>query len=466
MIRQSEKQTRNTALLVSAMSAFMTAFMGSSVNILLPSIAGEFGMNAMQISWVVTAYILSTAIFLVPFGRLSDIHGRKRIFFYGMCVFALITLLIGLVPGNGIALIALRFAQGLGSAMIFSTGMTIVISVFPPAERGRAIGVNVACVYLGLSVGPFIAGLMTHYFSWRVIFLLTALISALVIILVRARLGGEWADARGESFDLKGSCIYGASLVCLMYGFANLPSMVSFVLIAAGILLFALLVRVENRISDPVLNFSIFSHNRVYALATSSALINYSATFAVGFLMSMYLQTARNMSPLWAGTVMLVQPALQTLFSPLAGRLSDRRDPQAIASTGMALTSAGLFMLNFLGGDTSLFYVMAALALLGLGFAFFSTPNTTAAMNSMEKRYYGVASSLLSTMRVLGQMLSMGISMIVFSIFIGRVRITHENAPEFLHSMKILFLVFALLCFAGIFLKTRGVAKKDPPVIS
>jgi predicted MFS family arabinose efflux permease len=190
------------------------------------------------------------------------------------------------------------------------------------------------------------------------------------------------ADARGESFDLKGSCIYAASLVCLMYGFANLPSVISFALIAAGILFFALLVRVENRMSDPVLNFSIFSPNRVYALATSSALINYSATFAVGFLISMYLQTVRNMSPLLAGTIMLVQPALQTLFSPLAGRLSDRRDPQAIASTGMALTSAGLFMLNFLEGDTSLLYVMAALALLGLGFAFFSTPNTTAAMNS------------------------------------------------------------------------------------
>jgi len=338
--------------------------------------------------------------------------------------------------------------------MIFGTGMTIIVSVFPPSERGRVLGINVACVYLGLAVGPFIGGLMTQHFTWRSIFILTAVIGVVLIMLVALKLKGEWADARGEKFDIKGSVVYGLSLVCLMYGFSKLPAVWAFLLTAAGAGLFILLVFLERRTEHPVLNFSLFRKNRVYSLATSSALINYSSTFAVGFLMSLYLQTVRGMSPLQAGTVMLIQPALQTVFSPFAGRLSDRIEPQSIASTGMGLTSLGLFMLIFTGRETGLIYIMTCLAVLGTGFAFFSSPNTTAAMNAAEKKYYGVASSLLATMRLLGQMLSMGISMIVFSFIIGSGRITPDNAELFLKCLKIIFIIFAVFCFVGIFLKT------------
>jgi EmrB/QacA subfamily drug resistance transporter len=449
--------SKTTALIVSAMSAFLTPFMVSSINILLPSIARDFGMNAMLMSWVVTSYILASAVFLVPFGRLSDIIGRKKIFFTGLCIFTMATFSISVIPAHTMLLIFLRTVQGFGSAMIFGTGMTIIVSVFPPSERGRVLGINVACVYLGLAVGPFIGGAMTQHFTWRSIFILTALIGIILIILVALKLKGEWAEARGEKFDIAGSVVYGLSLVCLMYGFSRLPRPWAFMLIAAGIGLFIVLVLLENRTEHPVLNFSVFRKNKIYTLATSSALINYSATFAVGFLMSLYLQTVKRMTPLEAGTVMLIQPALQTMFSPFAGRLADRKDPQTIASAGMGLTSAGLFMLIFTGRDTGLAYIMTCLSILGLGFAFFSSPNTTAAMNAAEKKYYGVASSLLATMRLLGQMLSMGISMIVFSVIIGSGRITYENASLFLRSVKIIFIIFAIMCFIGIFLKTtRG----------
>jgi len=446
--------SKTTALTVSAMSAFLTPFMVSSMNIVLPSIAGEFRMNAMLMSWVITSYILASAVFLVPFGRLSDIIGRKKIFFIGLCIFTASTFIIGLIPAVSPLLIFLRSVQGFGSAMIFGTGMTIIVSVFPPSERGRVLGINVACVYLGLAVGPFIGGLMTQHFTWRSIFILTAVIGVVLIMLVALKLKGEWADARGEKFDIKGSVVYGLSLVCLMYGFSKLPAVWAFLLTAAGAGLFILLVFLERRTEHPVLNFSLFRKNRVYSLATSSALINYSSTFAVGFLMSLYLQTVRGMSPLQAGTVMLIQPALQTVFSPFAGRLSDRIEPQSIASTGMGLTSLGLFMLIFTGRETGLIYIMTCLAVLGTGFAFFSSPNTTAAMNAAEKKYYGVASSLLATMRLLGQMLSMGISMIVFSFIIGSGRITPDNAELFLKCLKIIFIIFAVFCFVGIFLKT------------
>ncbi len=451
----SEHSLKRTALIASAMSAFLPPFMISSTNIVLPSIGNDFNMNAVQVGWVVTSYILSSAVFLVPFGRLSDIMGRRKIFIYGLSVFTLFTLLIGLTPSSSTLLITLRFLQGFGSAMIFSTGMTIIVSVYPPDQRGKVLGINVACVYLGLAVGPFIGGVLTEHFTWRSVFLLTALIGLFLVLFTSLKLKGEWADAKGEKFDFAGSLIYGISLVTLMMGFTRIPQITGFTLVAAGITMFIIFAVYELRIEHPVLNFNIFRSSRIYTLATTSALINYSATFGVGFLVSLYLQTVKGLTPLQAGTVMLAQPVIQTVFSPAAGKLADRKEPQTIASAGMGITAMGLAMLTFVQADTGLSYIIATLAVLGFGFAFFSSPNTTAAMNSAEKRFYGVASSVLGTMRLLGQMFSMGISMIVFTVIMKDAKIIPENSALFMQSAKIIFIVFAVLCFAGIFLKTR-----------
>lgn len=437
------------------MSAFLPPFMISSTNIVLPSIGKDFNMNAVQIGWVVTSYILSSAVFLVPFGRLSDILGRRRIFIYGLSVFTLFTLLIGLTPASSTLLITLRFLQGFGSAMIFSTGMTIIVSVYPPDQRGKVLGINVACVYLGLAVGPFIGGVLTEHFTWRSVFLSTALIGVFLVVFTSLKLKGEWADAKGEKFDLAGSLLYGISLVTLMMGFTRIPQVTGFILVSAGVAMFIIFAVYELRIEHPVLNFNIFRSNRIYTLATTSALINYSATFGVGFLVSLYLQIVKGLTPLQAGTVMLAQPVIQTVFSPIAGKLADRKNPQSIASAGMGITAMGLAMLTFVQTDTGLLYIITTLSVLGFGFAFFSSPNTTAAMNSAEKRYYGVASSVLGTMRLLGQMFSMGISMIVFTVIMRDAKIIPENSGLFMQSAKIIFIVFAVLCFGGIFLKTR-----------
>lgn len=452
---QAEHSLKRTALIASAMSAFLPPFMISSTNIVLPSIGKDFNMNAVQIGWVVTSYILSSAVFLVPFGRLSDISGRRRIFIYGLSVFTLFTLLIGLTPASSTLLITLRFLQGFGSAMIFSTGMTIIVSVYPPDQRGKVLGINVACVYLGLAVGPFIGGVLTEHFTWRSVFLSTALIGVFLVVFTSLKLKGEWADAKGEKFDLAGSLLYGISLVTLMMGFTRIPQVTGFILVSAGVAMFIIFAVYELRIEHPVLNFNIFRSNRIYTLATTSALINYSATFGVGFLVSLYLQTVKGLTPLQAGTVMLAQPVIQTVFSPIAGKLADRKNPQSIASAGMGITAMGLAMLTFVQTDTGLVYIITTLSVLGFGFAFFSSPNTTAAMNSAEKRYYGVASSVLGTMRLLGQMFSMGISMIVFTVIMRDAKIIPENSGLFMQSAKIIFIVFAVLCFGGIFLKTR-----------
>lgn len=437
------------ALAASAFASFLTPFMGSAINVGLPSVAEEFGLDAVTLGWVATSYILAAAALLVPFGRLGDILGRKRIFTLGLVVYIAGSAAAGLAP-SAAALLAGRVVQGLGAAMIFGTGIAILTCVFPPRERGRALGINTAATYIGLSAGPVLGGFLVQRWGWRAIFWASIPAAVAALGLVVTVLKGEWADARGEAFDGAGSVAFGLGLVGLMYGFSRLPSLPGILTAAAGAAALAAFVRIELRIPHPVLDVRLFRRNRVFAFSNLAALVNYSATSAVGFLLSLYLQYIKGLSPRQAGLVLVVQPVLMALTSPGAGRLSDRIEPRLLASAGMALASLGLALFAFLGGDTTMIAVSAGLALLGLGFGLFSSPNTNAVMGSVERKGYGVASATLGTMRLSGQMLSLGVTMLLFSLVMGRVPIRPENYPQFLKSVRLAFILYAVLCAAGV----------------
>lgn len=441
---------KRVALVVATVTGFFAPFMGSSINIALPSIGIEFEMDAILLGWVVTSYPLASAIFLVPFGRIADIYGRKRIFTYGVVVFT-VSSLLSAISTSVVALISFRILQGIGSAMTFGTAVAILTSAFPVRERGKALGINVAAVYLGLSLGPFLGGLLTQYCGWRSIFIVPVPLGLVVTAIIVRRLKGEWAEAKGEKFDLAGSIIYGCAIVAIMYGFSLLPAMSAVWLLIVGALGILAFAKWEMRVRSPVFNINLFRHNRVFALSNLAALINYGATMAVTFLLSLYLQYTKGFSPQYAGLILVSQPIVMAAISPLAGRLSDRIEPRIIASTGMGLTTVGLGLLAFLNQNTALEYILVSLIILGFGFGFFSSPNSNAIMSSVENRFYGVASATMGTMRLTGQMLSMGIVMLILATFIGRVQITPELYPLYVRSVKVAFVIYATLCFGGIF---------------
>lgn len=449
-ITQAENGTsKGCALLIAAMASFLTPFIGSSVTVALPSIGREFEMDAVLLGWISTVFLLSAAIFLVPFGRIADIYGRKKVFLHGICIYTA-SCLFSAMSHSPAALLSSRVVQGIGSAMIFGTGMAILTSVFPAGERGRALGINVAAVYLGLSLGPFIGGAITDHFGWRGIFFANVPLGLIIIGLVLWRLKGEWAEARGERLDLVGSIIYGLSLLAVMYGFSQ-PTSTGLLLFICGILGGFSFIKWEMKVKSPLIEMRLFRGNRVFTLSNIAALINYSATFGVAFLLSLYLQYIKGLTPSQAGSVMVAQPVIMTVFSPFAGRLSDRIEPRIVASIGMACITVGLFILIFLDAGTDLRVIVAVLFLLGLGFALFSSPNTNAIMSSVEKKFYGLSSGILATMRMTGQMLSMGIVMLLSAVYIGKAQITPECYPMFLKSMRIALSIFTGLCFAGTF---------------
>lgn len=444
------KASKKAVLLIATMASFLIPFMGSSINIALPSIGKEFAMDAVSLGWVATSYLLASAVFLVPFGRIADIYGRKRIFTYGILIYTASSLLLA-TSTSGAMLISFRILQGIGGAMLFGTGLAILTSVFPIGERGKVLGINVAAVYLGLSLGPFLGGFLTQHFGWRSIFLATVPLGLIVIAAVFWKLKGEWVEAKGQKFDLIGSLIYGLGLVAIIYGLSLLPTIWGALAILTGIAVILVFIRWEMKVASPVLHMNLFKNNTVFAFSNLAALINYSATFAVIFLLSLYLQYAKGLSPQNAGLILVSMPAVQTIFSPVAGRLSDRIEPRILASAGMGLTTIGLGFLTFLEQNTAIEFILVSLVILGFGFALFSSPNTNAIMSSVEKGSYGVASATLATVRQIGMMLSMGIVMLIFSVYIGRVEITPEYYPVFVKTLKIAFVIFTTLCFGGIF---------------
>jgi EmrB/QacA subfamily drug resistance transporter len=448
--KKSATISESSVIIIAAMSSFLTPFTSSSVNIALPTIGTDLHLNAISLSWVATAYLLAAAAFLVPFGRFADIAGRKRIFRIGILIDVTASILAAFSK-SGEWLIVFRAFQGLGGAMIFGTGVAILTSVIPPRRRGRALGINVAAVYTGLAVGPLIGGIFTGHFGWRAIFFLNAFLGLLITGMVSWKLIGEWAGAQGEKYDYGGALIYILSIVTFMYALSVLPALWGFWLVLLGAIGFAVFVIWENRQAQPVFNIALFRNNAVFAFSNLAALINYSATFAVGFLLSLYLQYVKGFSPEHAGLILIAQPLIMVVFSPLAGSLSDRLEPRIVASLGMALTTLGLLILTFLGKNSGLGIVLIALVVLGLGFGLFSSPNTNAVMGSVDKKFYGVASGVLGTMRLTGQMASMALAFMLFSFYIGKVQITPEVYPLFLKSMRMIFMLSTALCFLGIF---------------
>jgi EmrB/QacA subfamily drug resistance transporter len=442
---------KNILLLLVIVTSFINPFLGAAVNIALPKIAEDFSMNAITMSWVGMTFLLSSAVFLVPFGKIADLAGRKRIFLLGNIIVTLGSMLCAVSVSTSMLLTA-RVIQGLGGAMMFGTGMALVTSVFPPHERGKAIGINVSAVYLGLSAAPFLGGILTQYLGWRSLFYVTIPFGVFVIIMILVFLKKtEWADAKGEKFDYKGSAIYIVFMSLLMFGFTKLPDPMAIVITAAGLMGMVWFVMVELKTPFPVLNIQLFKGNRVFAFSNLAALINYAATFAIGFLLSLYLQYVQGLSPRDAGMLLIAQPLVMTLFASISGRMSDKYNSNELSSIGMGIIVVGLFLLTFIDAFTTHGFIILCLVILGAGFGIFSSPNTNSIMSAVDKRYLGIASATVGTMRLTGQMMSMGIATPIIHLYIGEATHIPEQLKEFMQSLHVAFILFAILCTIGVF---------------
>lgn len=432
------------------LNAFTTPLMLSAVNVALPAIATDLSMDAVLLSWVPMAYLMASAMFVLIFGRIADMVGRKKIFLIGTASVIVISL-IAACATNGIMLLIARFFQGVSAAMLYATQVAIITSVFPPAKRGQVIGLTVSAIYLGLTMGPLIGGYVIDTFGWRASFMVHIPLAIVVLFIGITSVKAEWSSDERGSFDLFGAMGYVLSIFMLCMGVTWLPSTTGFVLLAVslcGLFFFFLFERVHKH---PIFDVMLFYTNRVFTFSCLASLIIYTATFANVVQVSLYLQYLKGMSATTAGVIMMCQPLTMALFSPLAGKLSDKFEPKHLATLGMLVSACGLALLSSLHIESALSYLILALIVTGLGFSLFSSPNVNAIMSSVEKQSYGSANGVLATMRLIGQMSSMVLVTLIFVIVLGSVAIVPENYAALEKAIRLTFTIAAMLCVPGLY---------------
>ncbi len=447
---------QKATLFMVLLNGFTTPLMLSAANVALPAIANDLGLHAVMLSWVPMAFLMASAMFVLIFGRLADMYGRKRIFMLGT-LSVIITSILAAFSVNGQMLIAMRFLQGVSAAMLYATQLAIVSSVFPPAQRGHAIGMTVSAIYLGLTCGPVIGGYLIDMYNWRAGFVFHIPLALVVLFTGLLKVRGEWRAEEKGKFDAKGAMIYSCAIILFCVGVTQLPDVVSVVFLGLGVVAVWSFLVYAKQAEYPIFDVRLFFANRVFTFSCLASLILYTATFANVVLISLYLQYLKGMSAGAAGFFMMIQPLTMAVFSPFAGRLSDRLEPRLIASAGMLFTGAGLIMLALLNGQSDGRYLVSALVITGLGFSLFSSPNTNAIMSTVEKRHYGSAAGSIATMRVLGQLCSMVLVTSVIAWIVGEVQIRPENFTDLQRAIHTCFVMAAVLCIPGtVFSLVRG----------
>ena len=450
---------RRVALVVSATAAFIGAMNMNAVIVAIPVIGDQLEMKAVMLVWITNSVMLVSAILFIPFGKLADMFGRKKIFLLGFLVNAISGFLCA-TAGTGTSLIIYRVVQGVAGAMTLGTSVALITSVFPIEERGKALGINAAALYLGIASGPSLGGILTQHLGWRSIFYAFGILCLLVVSLVIWKLKGEWVGVENDKMDVPGMITVTLSLGCILGGFTYLPSAFAIVIILLGIAGMAIFVFIERRTSFPVLDFEVFKGSRPFIYSNMAIALNYIAMAAITFFASLYLQYIKGLTPQTAGFILLVQPAVITVFAILSGRLSDRIAPQLIASIGMLFTCISMVLLYTLNPSTGMSFIIFCLALAGLSQGLFTTPNIHAIMSSVDTKYSGAASGIMATTRGSGMVLGLGTATIAFNHFIGDVQLTPGYYQEFVASMKLCFLVAAVAAFLGMLSQYAGRDKK------
>jgi EmrB/QacA subfamily drug resistance transporter len=406
---------RRWALLaLTSIGAFMAPLDGSIVAVALPRMGPALHLSFAHSMWVQAAYLLAMAVTLIPLGRMADQYGKVRFYQAGLVIFTLGSLAAAMAT-DGTSLIASRALQGIGGALLSATSAAIVTSAFPPSERGRALGINVMAIYAGLSVGPPLGGYLVDHFGWPWIFLVNLPVGLATFLWGWTLLPAAQVEARRkEKLDLAGAALMGLMLVALIvpltfaseWGFRSPATWGLLAVVPVALWGF---LRVESRSASPLIDLDLLRRNRLFASANLAALLNYCALYAVSVLTAVHLQLVMGHSARVAGWVMMGQPVTQSLLSPLAGKLSDRIGSRILATGGMVIVALGMTALGLLGRAGSLPAVMGALAVVGLGMATFSAPNTSAIMGSVKPGQLGLAGAFLGTMRVTGQALSVAL---------------------------------------------------------
>jgi EmrB/QacA subfamily drug resistance transporter len=423
--------------LIIVCAGYLIAPLGmAAVNVAIPALALDLQANAMKVGWLPTIYILSNVAFILPFGKLADNYGRKRVFVAGLLLNAVAAGMCAIATNIDWVLFW-RFVQGAAGAMIFGTGIAIITSVTPSHKRGAALGTVAACVYIGLTLAPAVGGWLTQWLGWRSVFYFQIPLIIALLVVIKMKLQGDWKNEKHSSFDWWGSGIFIVFSFTLVYGLSKLPSLLGMVLLSASIVSLIAFIYHQSRSRRPLIRVQMFRESRVFSLSLSTSFLMYGSNFAIIFLFSLYLQYIRGFSPAEAGQILLLQALFMAIVAPIAGKLADRFQPRIIATLGCMIVTVGFIFLIQINLETSAAYIGASLSLIGIGFGLFSTPNNSAIMGAVNEQEVGVASASMNLSRTIGNLVGMSLVNLMMHHYLGDATFTPDQNPALMNTVSL-----------------------------
>ena len=452
-------EKKNLILLICTILSFFSVFAVNAVMVVIPSIASEFHMSNIVQNWVTIIFLLVVAVISVPAGQISGKYGLKKVTIFSIIFFIIISIVNVLVTSAEEFLVC-RLLLGISLALLNVTSMAMVVSAFRPEERGKALGINITGVYIGLSLSPVLGGILNYQLGWRSVILFGVPFLFVILVLLLTKIDDEWITFENIPIDIKGAISYGIGMVLFMYGFTILNKPLGVILTILGIVVLIVFGLIELRQDNPLFDIRFFK-NRKFLSSNFASLCAYLATFAVTTILNYHLQYIKGFDSQSSGIILLVAPLCQVVLAPIAGRLSDKYVPQILAAIGMGLGTISLLLFSFLNTETPLEFLIISMIIYGVGFGLFSPPNTNVIMSSVPPKNTSVASAAVATMRTVGQAMSMGILTLVFAFVMGNVPIVEQYYPLLISSCNITCLICVVLCIASVFASFVGIKSND-----
>ena len=451
-------EKKNLILLICTILSFFAVFAVNAVMVVIPSIAAEFHMSNIVQNWAVIIFLLVVAVLSVPAGQISGKYGLKKVTIISVVLFIIISIVNVLVTSSEQFLLC-RLILGISLAFFNVTSMAMVVTVFDPEERGKALGVTITGVYVALSLSPVLGGVLNYQLGWRSVILFGVPFLLVILVLLLTKIDEEWITFENVPLDVKGSAAYGLGMVLFIYGFTILNTHLGAILSVLGIIILIIFGLVELRQAHPVFDIRFFK-NRKFLSSNFASLCAYLATFAVTTILNYHLQYIKGYDSQTAGIILLAAPLCQVVLAPIAGRLSDRYVPQILAAIGMGLGTVSLCLFSFLNEATSIEFLIVSMIIYGVGFGLFSPPNTNVIMSSVPPKDTSVASASVATMRTVGQAMSLGLLTLVFAFIMGDVPIVEQYYPLLISSCQITCFICVALCIVSVFASLVGIKSK------
>ena len=444
---------------VSFITSFFAVFLSAGIILGVPSIASEFGMNNVIQNWIPTIALLVIAVFTLPAGQISGKYGVKKSLIVGVVIFILASIGACLSFSTE-SFLLFRVMQGIGIAFLNVSAMAMVVQAVNPKNRGKALGFTVTGIYLAGSLSPVLCGFLVYNLGWRSMFYFVIPFLVLCLALMIWKIPGEWKTYENSKIDSIGYILYGIGILLFIYGFTNLINFYGMMCVASGFILLAVFSYWELKADSPAFNMKLFK-NMKFTSSNIAALCSYLAIAAITTILNYHFQYVRGWNAQMSGIMLIITPIIMAIMAPNAGKLSDKIHPQKLAAIGMSIATVTLVILIFLDANTSIYLIVIAMVLQGIGMGLFTTPNTNAIMSSVPPNETPNASAAQSAMRTIGQTMSLGLLTLIFAWIMGSLKLMPEYANMIVQASQLICLICTIICITAIFASLVGIQSKD-----